>query len=304
MDKLSYGGWPNCIKLSNGEMEVVVTTDVGPRIIRCGFIGGANLLKEYKEQMGRTGDKEWLLYGGHRLWHAPESIPRTYWPDNIPVKAEMDGSTLKLTQPLEQTTRIEKQIEITLDAKENHATVLHRLINRNLWDVKLAPWAMSVMAAGGRAIYPQEKFIPHSEHLLPARPLVLWHYTNMADPRWNWGDKYIQLKQDPNATTNTKVGFLNTPGWTAYVLGEDVMVKRFRHDPDGEYPDYGCNTETYTDSDMLEVETLGALVNLAPGACAEFTEHWILGKAEVGCDEASIDSNLMPLVRSSDKYIK
>ena len=32
--KINYRGWPNSYRMSNGEVELVVTADVGPRIIR------------------------------------------------------------------------------------------------------------------------------------------------------------------------------------------------------------------------------------------------------------------------------
>jgi hypothetical protein len=40
IERSPYGGWPNCYRPSNGHLELVVTSDVGPRIIRCGFPGG------------------------------------------------------------------------------------------------------------------------------------------------------------------------------------------------------------------------------------------------------------------------
>ena len=39
MEKVAYFNQPNCFKLSNGIVEVIVTTDIGPRIIRYGFAG-------------------------------------------------------------------------------------------------------------------------------------------------------------------------------------------------------------------------------------------------------------------------
>ena len=36
-EKVSYGGWPNCVRLNNGKVELIITTDVGPRVIRFGF---------------------------------------------------------------------------------------------------------------------------------------------------------------------------------------------------------------------------------------------------------------------------
>ena len=54
VEKISYKGWPNCYRVSNGEVELVVTGDIGPRIMRYGFVGGQNLFKEFAEQMGKT----------------------------------------------------------------------------------------------------------------------------------------------------------------------------------------------------------------------------------------------------------
>ena len=49
------------------------------------------------------------------------------------------------------------------------------VLNRTLaarhaaWSVRLAPWALSVMAPGGRAIFPQEPYRAHTDCLDPAR---------------------------------------------------------------------------------------------------------------------------------------
>ena len=51
VDKVEYKGWHNCYRVSNGEIEAIVTADVGPRIIRFGFVGGQNLFKEFAEQL-------------------------------------------------------------------------------------------------------------------------------------------------------------------------------------------------------------------------------------------------------------
>ena len=46
MQTVSYGGWPRCVRLANQNIELIATTDIGPRIIRFGFIGAPNLFKE------------------------------------------------------------------------------------------------------------------------------------------------------------------------------------------------------------------------------------------------------------------
>ncbi|MHB1276389.1 MAG: hypothetical protein ACYC0D_10915 [Candidatus Humimicrobiaceae bacterium] len=303
-EKYYYGGWENCIRLSNGIIELVATTDVGPRIIRFAGLNGQNLFKEFKDQIGQTGGSDWRSYGGLRFWHGPEASPRCYYPDNFPVQYFWDGKILKLSQETEKTTGIKKEIEIKLDENANHAKMIYRLINNNLWDIELAPWAVSVMDEGTIGIIPQEPFQSWEENFSPVRPLTLWAYTKMQDPRWTWGDKYIVLKQNPKSNSRQKIGVLNSAGWIAGYNNGEIFIKRYGCDPDFEYPDFGCNTEIYTDQDILELETLGPLVILEPGAEIEYTEDLFYYKKKIDNTDQSIDDNLIPLIKETDKFLK
>jgi len=300
-EKVNFVGWPNCIRLFNREIELIITTDVGPRIIRCSFINKQNLFFVSEPERGKTGGSEWYIYGGHRLWHAPEVKPRTYFPDNSPVTFKWNGKTLKLEQPMESTTGIIKEMEITLDPERNHIKVLHRLINKNLWTVETSPWAITAHAPGGRAILPQEPYINPEEDLLPARPVVLWNYTLMNDPRWIWGNKYIQLKHDPEIVSEQKIGILNKQGWSAYLHKETLMIKIFEFNSEASYPDFGCNNEVYVNGHLLEIETLGPVTKLTPGNSVEHTEQWLIAKLEDQLqiyNETSIDSIILPVIDS------
>lgn len=297
MERTSYGGWPNCYRLSNELVDLIVTTDVGPRIIRLGFVGEENELKEYADMVGKTGGDEWHIYGGHRLWHAPEAQPRTYFPDNTPAQIEEHDGFTRVVQPTETTTGIQKEIDIRLSPDEAHVTLTHRLRNRNLWAVELAPWALSVMAQGGVAIIPLPPRGPHPENLLPANTLTLWAYTDMSDPRWTWGEKYILLCQDPQAAGPQKVGAMVPDGWAAYARGGHLFVKRFEYVAGARYPDWGCSFETFTNADMLEVETVAPLVSLEPGASVEHIEHWFLFRdVPMPEDDADVDRDVLPRV--------
>lgn len=300
MEKIAYGGWENCIRLSNELVELVATTDVGPRIIRFGYVGSGNLLFEKPDEMGKTGGRTWRIYGGHRFWHAPEAFPRTYSPDNSPVDYNWDGATLTLRQATEPDTGISKEMEVTLHAGTERVTVLHRATNRNRWAIELAPWCPTAMAAGGRAIVPQEEYRPHPDYLLPARPLVLWHYTDMSDRRWTWGARYMQLHQDPAMSTKQKIGVLNQQGWAAYALAGDLFIKRYPYRTGVNYPDFGCNTELFADAAMLEIESLGPLARLEPdGGAVEHVEEWRLFRSEPDMDEDSIAEELSPLLEKT-----
>src|ERR1035441_3121382 len=80
IEKTSYQGWPNCYRISNGVVEAIVTGDVGPRVIRYGFVGGQNLFKEFKEQLGKSGEKEWQERGGGRRGEGPQKSRKSYSP--------------------------------------------------------------------------------------------------------------------------------------------------------------------------------------------------------------------------------
>jgi hypothetical protein len=137
---------------------------------------------------------------------------------------------------------------------------------------------MSMMAPGGTAITGFPPRGKHPEVLLPTNPLVMWAYTDLSDPRWRLTKKYLALRQDPQASEPQKIGTFNPKTWAAYLLGTELFVKQASADPACVYPDFGCSFETFTNADMLEMETLGPITKAAPGASVEHVERWSLHK--------------------------
>jgi hypothetical protein len=274
--KVNYRGWENSYRLSNDVIDLVVTTDVGPRIIRCGFVDDENEFKEFADQSGRTGGDEWRSYGGHRFWHAPEDPSRTYFPDNSAVAFEQVGDLFRLIQPVEPTTGIQKEIDILLSPESASVRVTHRLRNLNASSVELAPWAISVMEVGGTSILPLPPRRSHQESLVPSFTLTYWAYTDLSDPRWRIGRAFIMLRQDPTREGPQKIGLMAPAGWIAYARKRHLFVVRAAYDPGAVYPDFGSSLETYAAVDMLEVETLGPMARIEPHAFVEHVEDWLL----------------------------
>lgn len=297
VEKATHRGWQGLLLSGNG-FELFATTRVGPRILRFNLAGHDDLLQVTESADDHPPKGAWRAIGGHRFWHAPEEIPRTYWPDNDPLDVRIGADAVDFMQPVEGSTRLQKTMRIEFDAAAPVVRVTHRLANLNPWAIEAAPWALSIMAPGGRAIFPQEEYRSHPEHLLPARPLVLWHYTDMSDPRWIWGTKYIQLRHDTSRDTKQKIGLLNARRWCAYACGDQVLVKRFACIPGATYPDFQCNCETYACGDFLEVETLGPLATIPPGGHVDHVEIWHAAAMTLGESEAEIDARLLPLAES------
>jgi hypothetical protein len=286
-----------CVRLSNGTVEVLMATSIGPRIVRYGFTGGDNLLGWVPESSVKTALGEWKPWGGHRLWTAPEHMPRSYSPDNEPVDVQVTGGTVTLTQTIEPKTGIQKVLTVTLADTGTAVTVGHRLVNRNLWDIQVSPWALTIMNTGGTIILPQEPYASHDDALLPVRAMTLWAYTDLSDPRWQVGPKFLRLRTDAARPVSQKIGIANHQGWAAYHRNGQLFVKRYDWQDTATYPDFGVNTEAYTAGAFVELETLGALVSLAPGAAATHEERWFLFRdvQQAPTDDA-LQASLAPLL--------
>jgi hypothetical protein len=301
--KTEYKGWQNCYRVSNGEVELIVTGDVGPRVIRFGFVGGQNLFKEYADQLGKSGEEKFQLRGGSRVWKAPEDPIATWAPDNVAVEIIPTATGLIARAPVEPLSSLQKEIEVSMAANGTAVTVIHRITNRSLYTLEFSPWTLTMMAPGGVAI---SGFPPRGKHpinLEATNPLVMWAYTNLADKRLTFTRKYLLLRQDPGNSEAEKLGTFNTDTWAAYLLNGEVFLKRTQADPSKTYPDFGCSFETFTNNEFLEIETLGPMTKVAPGKTVEHVEHWSLHR-NVKLSEftdAAIDQALLPLMQASGK---
>jgi len=293
--EITYRHYGKCLELSNGTVDLVVTVDLGPRVIRFGLVGGENEFSEDSFLKVPVGADTWEIRGGHRLWHSPESLPRTYAPDNGPVEWRETTGGITVVQPVEPWVQLQKSIEMSLAPDSNRVTLIHRLRNENAWPVEFAAWAVTVLAPGGIEVVPQPR---RDTGLLGNRVLALWPYTRMDDPRVTWGEAYILLRQDPAVEAAFKFGLNNEPGWAAYFNHGNLFIKRFTHLAGARYPDFGVSYETYTNAHMLEMETLSPFTAVAPGAVLEHREEWELhpGVKLGGTDAASVIAALAKYV--------
>lgn len=287
-EKREYCGWRESYWLSNGEVELVVPSEIGPRVVRYGFVGRQNVFHNFPHALGKSGEPQWQNRGGHRLWVAPEDPAISKALDNGPVEITAENLSLLVRQPVEPESGVEKQIEITLAPTGTRVSVHHRITNRNRWPVRFAPWALSVMRPGGTAITGLPPRFRHDERLLPTNPLVMWGYTDFSDPRWRFTRRFVLLRQDPGAQFPQKTGLFNENAWGAYSVNGDLFLKRSRASQREEYPDYGCSVEIFTNQNMLEIETLGPLRVVKPGASVEHAEEWSLHRVP---DISSADDN-------------
>ncbi len=275
IEKTAFGGWANCLRVANDHAELIITLDVGPRILSYQHLpGGKNVLKTNADELGKTGEDHFVARGGHRIWLAPED-QRTYLPDNSPVIHELLPDGVRLENPAASAWQIKKELKITLAPDTSVVTLEHRATNEGTGPATLATWGITVMEPGGLEIIPRPPLGEHPRDLQPNRIQVLWPYTDTADDRWRWGSEFITLRQTPHSSP-TKLGLMHRMKWVGYLTRHALFIKTFGYEEGATYPDFGCNFETFSNAQMLEIETLSPLRTLAPGESVGHSESWRL----------------------------
>ncbi|MDD5687700.1 MAG: hypothetical protein PHE88_07720 [Elusimicrobia bacterium] len=251
-----------------------VTTDIGPRIL---YLASSkkpdfNLLGVLPDGGVETSEGFWRIIGGHRLWSSPEAMPRSYSQDNEPITIDIEADTVRMYGNPETANSIQKEIIIKPFGKKS-IQVIHKIKNIGRWPVELGCWAISIMRKHGFAIIPVKPPKVDKIGLLPDRHITLWPYTNLSDKRIIFGNEYIFIKQDTKAKGPIKIGTMVNPNWTAYWVEGLLFVKKFSEEK-SKYPDFGCSVEIYTNSNMLELETVGPLKLINPSESVQHTEIW------------------------------
>ena len=294
----NYKDYGKCLSVSNGVIEAYFTLDLGPRIIRFGYVNGQNFMcservplgyrtdEKYEEFFGKN--KKWENLGGHRIWLSPESYPETYTPDDRPVAYEITESGAVFT-PLEDTEiGVQKYLEIKMDPDDTNMEVIMKVKNISSSAKKFAVWGLSVCAQNGTIIIPTNT---NDTGLLPNRSLAIWPYTDLKDERLFIGNRFITVHQDVKAQNPLKIGINSNSGSAFYVLGDEILCKKYEtNHKTGEYPDFGSSFESYTNNVMLEFETLSELKTVKPSETSVHTEFWSLCNKTVDVDFKDEDS--------------
>lgn len=252
--------------LENETLQIDYPTGLGPRIIGLYAKGvEGNLFAVTPDQHWPTPHGEYYLHGGHRLWTAPEDPFYTVPKESVLIHRESNKVILR-----SHVDASELEKEISFELEKDCLALKHKLTWHGSEPIELAPWAITQVRLGGMAILPLSTA---TNGLLPNRNLVLWPYSRLTDDRLDLHDDLVILHGHA-ADEAFKIGNYNHSGWIAYAMGEALFIKRFHVDLENRYPDMGCNVEVYVKNSCVELETLGTLKVLEPGASVTYEEIW------------------------------
>lgn len=261
--------------LKNDFLQIEYLTN-SMRLVGLTLAGKTNMLADLSDLPPiptRYGD--FYFHGGHRLWHAPEAMPRTYIPDIEGLKITTLPDGVLLESQTEPGTAIRKRMEIRVAADKPSVRLTHTLINDGLWPVELAPWAITQFRLGGTVILPMPVGNVDSAGLLPNRQISLWPYARINDQRLKLDDEFVLFQADASLPP-FKLGYLNPHGWMAYWLEGVLFRKTFEMQAGSKYPDNNCNAEMYCNDQFVELESLGTLDRVEPGKSIVHRETWEL----------------------------
>jgi hypothetical protein len=265
--------------LAAGPLELEYLEDAGPRIVGLRYKGSANLLASVPEISIPTPYGDYHYLGGHRLWYAPEAMPRSYIPDEdgLTVSELPDGIVLQGKREPGTGIRKSIKIQIRLSPARSQVLLTHTLVNEGLWEVELAPWAITMFRLGGVAVLPFQSERVDMDDLLPNRQIALWPYSSINDSRLRFDNDFILVSAMADLPL-FKIGTFNPRGWICYWNEGVLFRKTFTVQAGKPHPDHGCNAEIYCDEHFIELESIAPLVRLEAGASVSHTETWELSE--------------------------
>lgn len=267
--------WGCVLWITHGSTEIAVALDFGIRVVHLSCIGCENLFYEQPADRsdGFVTPGGWNLYGGHRLWLAPESDD-SYHPDNTPVRYSVSSNTILFEQDLDPLLQVRKRLSLTMN-EDGSIRVYQQIENASEKTIEGAAWGVNTLDAGGEA---EICFVDKgSSEFNPSRVISLWSDTNLHDPRLHFEKDRLLARYLP-LPDYLKIGLYSAPGKAVFWNKGQRFELTFEADTFELYPDNGCNFELYMCMQFMELESLGKKTVILPDQCATHTEVWRLDK--------------------------
>jgi hypothetical protein len=269
IEQVEFLGWRGAYRLRLGDAAMVVVTEIGPRILSLSVGDGPNLLYVDRETVGRgQGDADWHIYGGHRIWVAPETAD-TYAPDNVRCEAKVSDDGLTVIAPVAPQTGLQKRLTVT--AQDDRFVVEQGVCNTGDALCTGAVWALTCVEPKGVIVFPWGR--PGSWDL---KKIVYWnkwmeHRSDVSSRQWQPGADLFRV--EPTGEEG-KVGANSPEGWVALCREDATFVKSYRWVAGVRYPDEDCSLQVYTCKQFIEMETLSPLTVFYPGEEVVHREVW------------------------------
>lgn len=276
--EIDYKNFGKCVLLTNGIIGVVVTIDFGPRVIEFGFCDKENLFYQdtkrtckIEPDSGVNSEQTFYYYGGHRLWLSTERPAKAVLPDNAPVVYSILPESVRFSAPRQKGSNFQTGFEIFMGEDTSDIMVVHTAKNTAKEAQPCGLWPITMLKGEGVVILPQNS--DTSDHCRPNRAVVLWPGTEIHDERLFIGNRFLTICKTSEDKAPLKIGCNNILGWAAFVAPHYTFIKRYVHDVQAVYPDFGSSCEVDCQKDFVEIQSMSPMYRVEPGQEIKHVEN-------------------------------
>lgn len=263
-----------------GAYRLEIANDFGPRVVSLRRDDSPELLAQLSDDdaIDHPGGI-YRFHGGHRLWAAPENPEVTYANDDHACSVRVENETAMVLGPPDSAGLVKS---IVLTSKGDSLLIEHKIAGVQAAR-QLAAWAITQFPLGGTVIFP---LAGEDTGPRPNRNLVLWPYTNLGDPRLQFG-KSVALVATGDGSP-LKLGLGPVPQRLGYFRDGWLFMKETGSTPRRTVPDFGAASQVYVGQGFCELESVGELTDIDDQP-ALVSEIWSV----LACEDAAAASDLV-----------
>lgn len=274
---IAFLNYPECVKLENDHVRVILGSDVGGRVLEYSHRGVNVLYLDPAEADWKPGAKRAPASAG-RFDVGPELVVPAR-PELLTGKwsARVTGPrSARLSSPPIPAMGIRVDRDFQLDADSSRLVCTQTLHNLSDRPVEYCHWSRTFAVGGGVAWVPltEPSRFPSKYVMYETMDKIL---NRPKDPHIVLRDGFVEILAAP---AQPKLGFDSHAGWFAYQAPNGLLfIKRYPTYPDRVYNELAGLTLSIwypQGKPMIELEPIGPRMRIAPGASDSFTEEWWL----------------------------
>jgi len=276
---MEFFGYDGCLVLENDVgVRVVLTPLAGGRVLEYA-LNGVNALYLDPAQKGwrhQPGVPSVDPCGG-RLDVGPEwTIPPhpDLWLGDWTGEITGEGRA-RLTSPRDRMTGLRVARDFTLAADSACLCVEQRVTNDSARPISCCHWSRTLATGGGIVLIPLSPESRFPKHYIQYGPGPVMNF-RPDDPQIRIREGFLEILGTPQ---RPKLGMDSAVGWFSYLTRAGLLLtKRYAVEPERVYGEMAGLTISiwYFKDEMCELEPIGPLERLAPGASFSFSEEWSL----------------------------
>jgi hypothetical protein len=197
------------------------------------------------------------------FWTSPRSAwtPQTWPPpaaiDNAVYTGGISGTHVVLTGPTDTSIGVGMKKDYAADATSGWISIAYTINATKA--IKAAPWEVSRVPRGGIAFFPAGSSVS-------AGPLTITQSSGIV-----WFDDALMTATSPNGD---KLAADGSGGWTAYVLGGNLFLKKFADQPASAQAPGEGEVGVYPGAGFIEFEVQGPYTSIPASGSLPWSIQW------------------------------